>query len=172
MPRPMVTLQLPPGAADAPISHGTTFYRPYPADHRDPASPMLVDVPVEVAIPLLKRGGFFMAKRENPAPAPADTPAREPNRGRLPAGMVRLRHPQGAGCSHEGVSYDPEADGTVIVPHAAIGVLLCHGFALADAGGSPTAPHAVTGDARTAPIVPRRELPPDPPGTPHPDTRR
>lgn len=42
-----VTLICPPGAADAPISHGAVSYRAYLADHRDPQSAWLVDVPRE-----------------------------------------------------------------------------------------------------------------------------
>jgi gluconate kinase len=38
----LVVLQCPPGAEQAPISHGEVGYRAYLADHRGPASPRLV----------------------------------------------------------------------------------------------------------------------------------
>ena len=54
-----ITLVCPPGAADAPISHGTKQYHPFLADHTDPNSLWLVDVPPEVARHLLHNGGFY-----------------------------------------------------------------------------------------------------------------
>jgi hypothetical protein len=53
-----VILVLPAGAESAPISHGTTSYPPFRADHTDPASPWLVDVPPEVAVHLCHNAGF------------------------------------------------------------------------------------------------------------------
>ena len=53
-------LVVPPGAEDAPISHGTTTYRPYRADHIDPDNSLwLVDVPPEVAVHLMHNAGFY-----------------------------------------------------------------------------------------------------------------
>jgi hypothetical protein len=110
-----VVLQVPPGAADYPIAHGTEPYHPYRADHADPASVWLVDVPEEVAAYLLKTGGFAVAKSERPPAAPA--------------GMVRMRHPEGVGCSFAGQVYEPDEDGVVLVPAEAVAALAAHGFA-------------------------------------------
>jgi hypothetical protein len=54
----LVTLRCPPGAQDGAISHGSTQYIPYRADHRDPMSPWLVDVPREAAFHLCRNAGF------------------------------------------------------------------------------------------------------------------
>jgi hypothetical protein len=51
-----LTLQCPPGAEGAPISHGAVGYRAYLLDLRDPHSPWLVDVPLEAARHLLRSG--------------------------------------------------------------------------------------------------------------------
>ncbi|HZU90090.1 MAG TPA: hypothetical protein VE993_12610 [Stellaceae bacterium] len=109
----MVTLIVPPGAADYPIAHGTEPYHPYRADHADPASQWLVDVPEAVAAHLLHVGGFAVAKKET-APAPQ--------------GMVAMRHPESIGCSFAGQTYGPDADGFVSVPAEAAAALAAHGF--------------------------------------------
>jgi hypothetical protein len=110
----MVTLIVPADAADYPIAHGTERFHPYRADHTDPASVWLVEVPEAVAAHLLHVGGFAVAKKDLP-------PA-------VPVGMVRMRHPEGAGCSFAGRAYEPDVDGIVKVPAAAIAELLAHGF--------------------------------------------
>jgi hypothetical protein len=53
-----ITLIAPPGAETGAISHGDREFRPYRADHRDAASPWLVDVPAEAAQHLCRKGGF------------------------------------------------------------------------------------------------------------------
>jgi hypothetical protein len=112
-----VTLQVPADAADYPIAHGTERFHPYRADHTDPASVWLVDVPEEVAAHLLHVGGFAVAKKDMPA---------------MPAGRVRVRHPEGIGCSFDGQAYEPDADGIVMVPAAAAAELMAHGFVAVD----------------------------------------
>lgn len=58
-------LVCPAGAADYPISHGTTNYRAYRADHTDPDNPVwLVDVPPEVAVHLCHNAGFYPWKEQ------------------------------------------------------------------------------------------------------------
>jgi hypothetical protein len=52
-------LVVPPGAECAPISHGTAKYHPYRADHTNPNSQWLVEVPPEVARHLIHNGGFY-----------------------------------------------------------------------------------------------------------------
>jgi len=52
-------LIVPPGAESAPISHGTAQYFPYRADHNNPTSPWLVEVPPEVARYLIHNAGFY-----------------------------------------------------------------------------------------------------------------
>lgn len=63
----MPTLICPPGSADAgtPISHGDHCFNPY---RPDPGGPFLVDVPPEVAAPLIHTGGFVLAKVEEAEP--------------------------------------------------------------------------------------------------------
>jgi hypothetical protein len=113
----MVTLIVPPGAADYPIAHGTERFIPYRRDHADPASVWLVEVPAEIAVHFLKVGGFAVAKKEAPA---------------VPAGMVRMRHPEGTGCSFAGRGYEADADGVVLVPAEAAAELAAHGFTAAE----------------------------------------
>jgi hypothetical protein len=104
-----VTLIVPYGTLGYPIAHGTTGFEPYP----DGMGWWLVDVPDTIAAYLLKTGGFSMAKKDQPA---------------APAGMVRLRHPEGVGCSFAGQAYEPNADGVVLVPAEAVAALVAHGF--------------------------------------------
>jgi hypothetical protein len=56
---PWVVLVCPPGAQDAPISHGDVAYAPYREDIEDPHSRWLVKVPPHVSVPLCRVGGFF-----------------------------------------------------------------------------------------------------------------
>jgi hypothetical protein len=114
MPDPMM-LVLPPGARDGTIAFGDHEFLPYRADHRDPASVWLVDMPPEIARHFIHNGGFAMVN--SPAPAPA--------------GMVRLAHPNGIGCSYGGVSYEPDEEGHVLVPAGAPAELAAHGFVAA-----------------------------------------
>jgi hypothetical protein len=58
-------LVCPPGASDAPISHGAEAYPPYRAytDRDHPLNGMwLVDVPPEVGQHLMHNGGFYQWK--------------------------------------------------------------------------------------------------------------
>lgn len=115
-----VTLVVPHGAQAGPISHGSKSYRPYMANPSDPATVWLVDVPGEIVPDLEKYGGFTIM--------PQDTA-----QNALPAGMVRVKHPQGFPCSFRGVSYEPGPDGTCVVPSDAAGELVqSHGYALVE----------------------------------------
>ncbi len=71
-----------------------------------------LEVPSEAVDSLVRIGGFTRI---------ADT-------ARAPEGHIALTHPQAIGCSWGGASYSPDADGVVIVPTAAAGDLLAHGF--------------------------------------------
>jgi hypothetical protein len=58
---------------------------------------------------------------------------------------VKMKGPEGhSGLSHQGNSYEPDADGVIEVPHEALGEAMNHGFVIlaeqAAPGGSPTAP--------------------------------
>ncbi len=112
-----VTLLVTRGAEAAPISEGTTAFVPYRADHTDPDSPWLVDVPPETAARLCHNNGF--------ARYPMDETA-------VPAGMARIRHPELQGCSWGGTAYGPDEDGSVLVPAGAVDELRAHGFAPVD----------------------------------------
>ncbi len=114
----MITLVLPPGARGHEISHGAADFKPYRADHHDPASLWLIDVPGEVAPYLIHNGGFYMAD-EIKSPAS------------VPAGMarVRMKDGSGGGCGFAGVAYEADDDGVVLVPAAAVAELCeSHGF--------------------------------------------
>jgi hypothetical protein len=113
----LVTLVCPPGADDYPIAEGTTAFAPYRENYRDPASRWLVDVPLEMAGRLIHNGGFFAMKTKAAV-------------SELPAGMVLLRHPDGNGCGWNGIAYEPDADGAILVPREAISDLGAHGFAV------------------------------------------
>ncbi|HEX3884753.1 MAG TPA: hypothetical protein VHW66_19020 [Stellaceae bacterium] len=70
-------------------------------------------VPREAVDSLLSTGGFAMA--DLPLP--------------VPTGMARLAHPEHIGCAFGGKTYEPGADGTVLVPAEAAAVLMeAHGF--------------------------------------------
>jgi hypothetical protein len=124
-----VTLVLPLGQVtwSFPISHGTDFYMPYRADPNDPDpnAPWLVDVPRHVAKHLLHIGGFTVA---------------ETNVHVLhSAGSIRLIHRSGpAGCSWQGMRFDPEEDGAVTVPLEALADLQSHGFGAAPPPALPS----------------------------------
>ena len=105
-----VTLVVPPGAQDYPISHGTESFAPYREDHTK-RSRWLVDVPPEVAQHLIGVGGFIMAEK-----AAAEQ--------RKPVAIVRMFHPDG-GTSD---AYDVE-DGFIMVPNGPdIAIMRAHGF--------------------------------------------
>jgi hypothetical protein len=92
-------LVVPRGAQDYPISHGTTDYRPFRADHTDPHSLWLVDVPPEVAVHLVHNGGFY--------------PMSETVIFQSPHPLVPLRHSDGAPrpVSWGGFSFEPDERG-------------------------------------------------------------
>lgn len=109
----LVTLVVPFGAETVPISFGTTVYRPYLADPENPASPWLVKMPADIAQHFTHNRGFSMDKEV----------------AGVPDGMVKLRHPEGIGCSFGDTFYKPDANGYVLVPVAAGGILIeTHGF--------------------------------------------
>jgi hypothetical protein len=158
-----VTLICPPGADEGLISHGTTEYRPYLADPRDPQSAKHVDVPPEVASHFLHKGGFALAQVHI----------------FQSAGSVRMIALHGnPACSWGGQTFLPDEDGAVTVPVEAMAELVNHHFvpyneALAPQHKEPAAP---------APAAPAGKPPkqtadaggatkhvPDPEGAAHPD---
>jgi hypothetical protein len=115
-----MTLVVPPGAEGYPISHGTEQFQPYRADHTDPASLWLVDMPAHAAQAMIHNGGFRAMPSKPVAAADEDT--------------VRLVHPEGArGCGWDGRSFVPDVDGILTVPAAAAAELAAHGFVPAPA---------------------------------------
>lgn len=46
----------------------------------------------------------------------------------LPPGVVRVMHEEGVGASWGGNNYEPDKDGSIVVPHAAVADLASHGF--------------------------------------------
>src|SRR6266851_5483711 len=113
-------LVCPAGAYDYPISHGPHEFRPYRLDHTDDrnpeAGPWLVDVPDALAQYFLGQGGFFPWRDDE------DT---------MSGQMVRLRKVDGGDASigFLGEAFPADADGTVLVPTEAAGVLCeSHGF--------------------------------------------
>jgi hypothetical protein len=114
-----VTLLLPIGAFDYPISNGIHSYYPYrldlaSQDEREFGGPWAVDVPVHVAPHFIHNGGFvLMSESDQSSPA---------------VGTVRMRHRQGlgSGVSWRGEHYEADADGVVTVPHAASDELMSH----------------------------------------------
>jgi hypothetical protein len=136
----MVTLTCPPGAHEYPISHGTTNYRAYLADPSDEASDWLVDVPPEVAIHFLHKGGFGLTQVHI----------------FQSAGNIRMIARSGASsCSWGGQSFEPDADGAVTVPVEALADLVNHNFvpyneALAPKHEEPAPAAAPAAPARAA----------------------
>ncbi len=53
-----------PGAESAPISQGTAQYQPCRANHTDPSSRWLVEVPPEVARYLIHNAGFYLCPEQ------------------------------------------------------------------------------------------------------------
>jgi hypothetical protein len=109
-----VTLFVPPGAEQYPISHNISQYIPFRADHTDPASPWLVTVPPHVAIRLMHNGGFYVAPTSYVVHS---------------LGSIRMRHPNGPrSCGWGGIAFEPDEDGVIEVPVEAIADLQSHGF--------------------------------------------
>jgi len=114
----LVTLVCPEGAGR--IAHGPVDFKPYRANHLDPASVWLVDVPPEAAEHLIHTGGLYMADQ-------TELPM-------VPAGMakVRMTDGSGGGCTYgspDSVAYPADAKGVVLVPVAAVAELCeSHGF--------------------------------------------
>lgn len=116
----MLTLVVPPGAEDAPISHGTREFRPFLEDHLAPDSRRLVRMPPDVAANYLRGNtGFYLLPEQNQMERSlmSDDPE-----------MVRMRHPDGGSCGWGGSAYEPDEHGVVTVPAAAVPDLLPHGF--------------------------------------------
>jgi hypothetical protein len=158
-----VTLVCPPGAEDGLISHGTTEYRSYLADPRNPQSDRLVDVPPEVAIHYLHKGGFALTQVHI----------------FQSAGSVRMIARSGASsCSWGGQTFEPDEDGAVTVPVEAMADLSppTHDFVPYNESLAPKHEEAPA-VAAVAPAKPKQtaegggatKLPEDPKGSPHPD---
>jgi hypothetical protein len=155
-----VTLIVPRGAEQYPISHSTTNYRAYLADPGNPESDWLVDVPPEVADHLLHKGGFALTQVHI----------------FQSAGSVRMIARSGASsCSWGGQTFDPDEDGAVTVPVEAMADLGHHGFVPYNEALAPK--HAEVPAPTTTPAKPPRQtaegggatkLPADPEGSPHP----
>ena len=110
-----LTLIVPNGAQDAPISHGIESFSPYREDHTNPASRWLVEVSREAAVHFLHNAGFALYERPG-------------ERAVSSATMVQLRHPDGCGCGWDGVAYEADENGIVTVPAEAAADLESHGF--------------------------------------------
>lgn len=163
----MTILVVPSGTLGYPISEGTASFDPYPENPSDPRSRWLVDVPAAMAQRLVHNGGFQLMEQQ-----PVMVP-----------GMVRLRHPEGSGCSFGGVSYAADQDGSVLVPAGAAAHLAHHGFRgiddapVADPRLDDLQRQLAAKDAEIARLrgaAQGREggdnkPPADPRGTPHPD---
>ena len=102
-----VTLILPAGAQDGLISYGTQKFMPFRADHLDPASALMVNVPRHVAEHFCHNAGFY--------PMPQETASQF-------TGTARLYAPHG--CGWGGIQYHPDEDGMVTVPSQAVADLL------------------------------------------------
>lgn len=70
--------------------------------------------------------------------APAADAAPEPAAPDIPHGVAAMRHPDPgngpAGASFAGVTYEPDKDGFIVVPLAAVEPLKSHGFELVKKG--------------------------------------
>lgn len=114
MARAPKTLRITQGTDEA--NDGTSRYRVAPDG--------TVTVPGEVADRLMQGGGFIEVV--------GDTPV-------VPVGLVRLRHPDGSGCSWGGTSYAPGKGGVVTVPVTAEADLASHGFVRVEGEPQPAA---------------------------------
>jgi hypothetical protein len=147
----MVTLRCPEGAFDYPIAEGVRSFYPYreniySQDQRESGGPWLVDVPDYVAAHFIPRGFILMAQSQ---------------RDERPE-MVRMSHPLGTGCvwgnmDHESQSYEPDSDGCIVVPIAAVTDLTSHGFFRVPSEEEPPPPKAEPRhQPPSQPRVPRR----------------
>jgi hypothetical protein len=91
----LIRLIAPPGAGDYPISHDIVDYH---------TVPVYVDVPRDVALHLLRKGGFSVPNVDVDPTLSGET--------------VRLVHKDGditCTCGVDGVAYEPDADGVLTV---------------------------------------------------------
>jgi hypothetical protein len=100
-------------------SHGTMRY---PVDHEG-----WVQVPLEVAAPLITIGGFALS---------------QPVGAAFSSGTLRMHHDESPGCSYAGRQYPRDQNGDVLVPAEAACELSAHGF-IAVPGGATPAPERV-----------------------------
>lgn len=107
-------LVCPPGSADsgAAISHGACAYPPF---RPDPIGPWLVDVPPDVAAPLIRFGGFRM--RDLMPPPPPQTEA-----------WALVHHPDDPNAVPGAAQPAEDARGHWWVPAARVAALRAHGF--------------------------------------------
>jgi hypothetical protein len=103
MNRKMIRLYAGEGQDEA--NYGTERFRVH-EDHT-------IEAPEEAVDSLVRVGGFQRIAEAAPQPQ----------------GHIGLIHAQGVGCSWGGTTYPADAQGMVIVPIAAAGDLLAHGFA-------------------------------------------
>lgn len=92
-----------------------------------------IEVPVEAAGPLLALGGFTADDDSDP----------------VPDGKVRVSHGYATGCSWGGEAFEPQKDGTFLVPVAAVADLASHGFTIVEASQAP---------APKSPAIPQLKL--------------
>ncbi len=114
-----VTLVVPGGAEQAPISDGAREFKPYRRDHHDSQSGWLVDMPPEIAAHFLRgNSGFSLMTEQHVVPAATDE-------------TVRVKHaesPRSIGWGGE--TFEPDDDGVNHVPPGAVADAVSHGFRL------------------------------------------
>ena len=93
-------------------NYGTESF-PVPADG-------IIDVPPEAAADLIHEGGFVPVVDDDPA---ADAAAAE-----AIAGLVPMHGQPGSSCSVDGLSFNANDKGVVMVPASAVLALTSHGF--------------------------------------------
>lgn len=84
-----------------------------------------IEVPDDAADALMKVGGFTEVPDEAATEALETVAAEE---AAEPSLLAKVQNPDKTGCSWGGHSYEPDADGVVHVPHAAVADLTAHGF--------------------------------------------
>lgn len=140
-----VRLHAPRGTDEANFSGSTV---PYRVDNNGD-----VEVDAEAVGPLLEKGGFTLA---------------DPVAMSVPHGFIAVRHASDplAGCSHQGRTYEVQADGVLLVEASAIGALTSHGFVSIDEAAAapatpdaPPVPAAPAAPAAPAPAAPAPEQP-------------
>lgn len=154
MARPKVRLHAPPGTDE--VCYSSSFGKPLRVDNDG-----TVEVDEEEVAPLLEKGGFT----RDPIP-PVE----------VPDGSVRVVHlsDPAALCSHAGVEFSHEADGSIVVPVTAVEHLAAHGFipapeapaaapAKVEAPKAPEAPAKAPADPVVAKPEPAKEQPKDAP---------